>query len=472
MLDYPQNRGAAPNDITSYLPSQKEWGPDRERSWPNVLHRVERKGLSVPDYQVRPLYYNGRVVLDLDSHPVLNYVDLPATLSTEFSGQHMEAITRIDPRISHNDFRVRMPNIRRIGQDGQTIRLSYSLGAIGMRMSRFRRENRLLAWKLQEGSQNTSDFPVSKLPKENITANSTEKTRKERDAKGMGKLAKLRTARLEATNQGLDELQSRIQGQDQEGQIQVGTKRKRAKYASPDMGDDVQSVNKRSKTFSAVDEVRLVSKSPPPSGLSAIQESSVPPAKGKRSREESSVPEDDYELRHPKRRSNGSRSVLREPEIHVGQDWSGSHGVESADFNTVPVGLQAPVASMVPHAPVGPDALQGQENTVELEEEVLSDQFNLNAEDFATSISNEEIPVSELTELDHMSREAATLVAGITFDPEETEVPMDTETLPPNVTSGNDRSTTLVEPIHYFELPPSNNDPLEPWFLEYVRDDV
>lgn len=83
--------------------------------------------------------------MDLENHPILDYVDLHATISTEFSGRDMEAIVRLDPRISRNDFRARMPSTRRIGRDGQIVKPSYGVSAISMRMLRFRMENGLLA---------------------------------------------------------------------------------------------------------------------------------------------------------------------------------------------------------------------------------------------------------------------------------------------------------------------------------------
>lgn len=175
----------------------------------------------------------------------------------------MEAITRLDPRISHNDFRVRMPKTRPIGRDGRTPRTSYSLSAIGMRMTRFRQQNGLLSWTRREGSKSISDFLMSRLPQENIGANSTrgvlppslveqadarsknkgqyaaraggralsEKARKKRYDKERSKLAKLRGAEVQVKEQV---------------QAQTGTKRKRTSHASPDTFE-MELTNKRRK---------------------------------------------------------------------------------------------------------------------------------------------------------------------------------------------------------------------------------
>ncbi|MCJ1270498.1 hypothetical protein MMC22_010395 [Lobaria immixta] len=112
--DNPRERGANPNDVTSYLAIQKEWGPDRDVHWPkiegNVLHRFERNDYPIPEYTPEVWYDTGRIVLDLDNNPILKYEIIPATLSSELSGRDMEAIKRLDLRISRKDFRARMPS--------------------------------------------------------------------------------------------------------------------------------------------------------------------------------------------------------------------------------------------------------------------------------------------------------------------------------------------------------------------------
>lgn len=257
--DHAREKGAAPNDETSYLASQKKWGPDPERNWPQILHRPERNELPAPDYPIGILRYNGKIVLDLDNRPILDYVDLPATLSTEFSGQHMETITRLDPRISHKDFRARMPKTRK-GRRGQTLK-PYSLSAIAMRMARFRRKHGLSSWIQHEGSKNQNKLPMSQLSQGNTEADSTQrvlspspvaqanansekkgeratragrqalsvKATQERDDKNTSKLSKLRAAESEANGQI---------------RVEISTKRKRTNHASPDI-DQVELVRKR-----------------------------------------------------------------------------------------------------------------------------------------------------------------------------------------------------------------------------------
>lgn len=234
--DHPRERGIAANDVTSFLPSQKEWGPDRDIDWPkvenNVLHRFDRQGYPIPDYKPEVWYDEGRIVLDMDNHAILRYEVIPDTLSSELSGRDMEAMKRLDLRISSKDLRARMPSII-LTKDKSKLQKEMplcTLSAIGMRATRFRKENGLISWTEREGGNNIRQYFVDRMPEENIAANSTQgmpvptlfeqedsrsknrgqhlnragdralsdDTRKERANKEQLKLEKLRVADIEA----------------------------------------------------------------------------------------------------------------------------------------------------------------------------------------------------------------------------------------------------------------------------------
>lgn len=178
--DHARERGIAANDVTSFLPSQKEWGPDRDTDWPkienNVLHRFERDNYPIQEYKPTVWYNEGRVILDADNHSILNYKVLPATLSSELSGRDMESMKRLDLRISHKDFRARMPRtiLKKSDGNGLVERPLYSLSAIGMRTNRFRKENGLISWTEREGTNSIRSYTMKRMPQANITANSTQ----------------------------------------------------------------------------------------------------------------------------------------------------------------------------------------------------------------------------------------------------------------------------------------------------------
>ena len=49
------------------------------------------------------MYEDGRVVLDIDNNPVMDFPDIPPPLPSEVEPALMEAIRRIDPRIRWED---------------------------------------------------------------------------------------------------------------------------------------------------------------------------------------------------------------------------------------------------------------------------------------------------------------------------------------------------------------------------------
>lgn len=446
--DPPREHGFAPDDVTSYLPSQKEWGPDRERNWPEILHRLERRELPVSDYLVGNLVYNGRVVLDLDNRPVLDFVDLPATLSTEFSGRCMEAISRLDPRISHGDFRARMPKTRRMGRDGQTVRPSCSLSAIGMRMTRFRQEHGLISWTKREGSDNIRDFLINKLPQQNIEANSTrgvlppsllaqadarsrnkgqysaraggralsQQERQNRNNKETERLAKLREAEVEFR---------------EEVRVQVGSKRKRATKASPD-SDEVEVMSKRCKVGSPPQTLHSTLEIPLLPSPQPCQ--SVPPPQASRKRNRDVSCSENYDerssMKRPCRRSasppqrveegDSARKVDDTTQSLMEEDitFNDANGEDIGSFGdvsgspvapevlVVPEVFAAPKVRMVPEAPLTPDAHMTPEapairrDNRESEGSPLEFSYNVIAEEFTFPSFDEEMTLGEILQRD------------------------------------------------------------------------
>lgn len=176
VLVHKHARGLAPNDVTSYLPLQREWGPDRIRDWPkiqdNILHRLERNGYPIPDYDPEEWWDHGRIVLSsLDNLPIKRYKVIPDTLSSKLSGRDMEAMRRLDLRIQQRDFRARMP--RKILLNGGVVKHLYDLSTVGMRMSRFRKANGLLSWVERQGSKEIREARLKAIPRANLELNTT-----------------------------------------------------------------------------------------------------------------------------------------------------------------------------------------------------------------------------------------------------------------------------------------------------------
>lgn len=121
-------------------------------------------------------YDAGRIVLDMDNNAILKYKGIPATLSSELSGRDMEAMERLDLRISQKDFRARMPSIvlTKDKNKPQKIKPVYTVSALGMRTARFRQENGMILWTRREDGDNIRKSLLGRMPQANIAANSTQ----------------------------------------------------------------------------------------------------------------------------------------------------------------------------------------------------------------------------------------------------------------------------------------------------------
>lgn len=174
ILVHARARGKDPLDITSFHPEQMFWGPGRNH-WAlmphKLLFRLECKGFPVPTYYVENMMHNGRVVLDGDNHPVKDYCNIPKTLASNADAYLLEAIGRMDTRITQIDFRARMPLTRLTGNGAKALG---GLSTIGQRMRRFRVKNAIPPWKGRENSENFKDYVRKLLSPEGVLNNSTE----------------------------------------------------------------------------------------------------------------------------------------------------------------------------------------------------------------------------------------------------------------------------------------------------------
>lgn len=170
-LDYPREAGIEPDNVTSFLESQKSWGPVRDENWAEILYVFEKQEKDPPKDSPVNWKVGRRVVLaGRDSKPILDYKDIPATLSTELAGRDMEAIKRTDLRIRQRDFIARMP-MKYTTRTGKR-RKAKSASWIGMEMTRFRQKQGMLSWVGREGSDIIRNALWELLPEKNKEENS------------------------------------------------------------------------------------------------------------------------------------------------------------------------------------------------------------------------------------------------------------------------------------------------------------
>lgn len=145
---------------------------------------VEETDRPTPKYRVNWMYHEGRVILDLDHHPVKDYRDIPLTLSSKVEGGLMEAIRRIDPRITMNDFWARLSAPHSLAHNHQRLtsdRPSETGGPItpnrlNGRMREFRMENSVASFdprKARMGTKKINEYFWNRMSPAARAANST-----------------------------------------------------------------------------------------------------------------------------------------------------------------------------------------------------------------------------------------------------------------------------------------------------------
>lgn len=133
------------------------------------------------------MMYKGRIVLDPDNHPVRNFREIPATISSAVEGWLMEAIRRTNSNISAVDFRARM--LREPSADGKVKLIT--VNGVDMRMTRWRQAHRCISWVNRGGSKAFRNHLWGLMTKEMRDNNTTEGLE---DVEDKGELARMKVA--------------------------------------------------------------------------------------------------------------------------------------------------------------------------------------------------------------------------------------------------------------------------------------
>ena len=103
-------------------------------------------------------------------------MDIPWTCSSEIKGFELEAIQRMDSRITFHDFRARMPRERLVSTKKTPVpctKKQYTSNALNMRASRFRQEAGCLSWSIRQGTREINEYILKLYPRECLEANSS-----------------------------------------------------------------------------------------------------------------------------------------------------------------------------------------------------------------------------------------------------------------------------------------------------------
>ena len=152
-------RGLDPLDVTSNCSalSQNRWSVSTAEDLTAIC---DTNGISVLMLSERPRRpesalpdiwgHRGSVVLDQESHPILNWPQLPHTLSSKLEGWRIEALRRTIPGLEISHLRARMP--KNIAPTKDKVKPIYGLSTLRHRASRFRDEHQIGAWDERQGS--------------------------------------------------------------------------------------------------------------------------------------------------------------------------------------------------------------------------------------------------------------------------------------------------------------------------------
>ncbi|KAL8713723.1 MAG: hypothetical protein Q9220_002249 [cf. Caloplaca sp. 1 TL-2023] len=162
-------QGKTATDITAFHPAYANNGEERE-DWPKILFQYLPK---VSDFShCKPglwQTHDGRVIIDVNNDAMLDYPEIPVTLSWKAPAWLLVTINRLNNCITMQDFRGRMAGPRKPTQADPLGR-----NRISMNMTRWRKQAGCLSWKSIREADSFRDYLDRKLPAECIRLNSTE----------------------------------------------------------------------------------------------------------------------------------------------------------------------------------------------------------------------------------------------------------------------------------------------------------
>ncbi|KAI4177717.1 MAG: hypothetical protein LQ343_000180 [Gyalolechia ehrenbergii] len=124
------------------------------------------------------MYFNRMIVLDKDHRPVRAFAELNSTLSSRVEGFRLEAISRLNLKITSRDILARMPPEVTVTRGARTItRPQCKSNALSMRRREFRGKNGLLSWAPREGSKEVKRYLDSLLGPRLVALNNTREMR-------------------------------------------------------------------------------------------------------------------------------------------------------------------------------------------------------------------------------------------------------------------------------------------------------
>ena len=177
-FDVRRPRGHEDTDVTTFFELWRHWRPTRKDGWSgiqaDVLFCFDRGDYPKPDYNPGYLMDEGRIVLDLDNHPVKDWRELPLCLSSHLDGSNIETVRRINQNLTMMDIRARMPKFVLTGPTKNTVTPLFKISALGNRANDFHERNACPSWVVRGASHRFRNFIWSLMSREQRDANTTE----------------------------------------------------------------------------------------------------------------------------------------------------------------------------------------------------------------------------------------------------------------------------------------------------------
>ncbi|KAL8671909.1 MAG: hypothetical protein Q9168_003602 [Polycauliona sp. 1 TL-2023] len=173
-----QPHGEVPDDRTAPVDfpwDQKDWGWRNRRQYPPINFVLEKKQYKHPDYEVQLWYHEGRLVIDLLGKPVKKFKHLPDVCSSAMPGGHIEALMRLDDRMTYADIRARQPPkvIFTTTRGVWNVKPLRGVNALSASAKEFRETTGMLSWKSRAGVDAFNDYIRANLPADLKARNST-----------------------------------------------------------------------------------------------------------------------------------------------------------------------------------------------------------------------------------------------------------------------------------------------------------
>ncbi|KAL8874424.1 MAG: hypothetical protein Q9198_006889 [Flavoplaca austrocitrina] len=141
-----------------------QWGWTRDL-YPPINFVLRKREYKHPDYEVQLWYHNERLVLDLEGRRMKFFHHLPVVCSSQIPGGHIEALMRLDDRMSYSDMRGRMPpriTIKRKGVAKE--KPQKGTNALSAAARSFREATGMLSWNARAGSEAFNNYILANLP--------------------------------------------------------------------------------------------------------------------------------------------------------------------------------------------------------------------------------------------------------------------------------------------------------------------